>query len=421
MSRVSRARHPKGRQRPTSLKWIRRPTIDRQARGRGRHAPRDATAEDLAARRGTRAARPPVGRPVAACEPDGADHLARADNERRPARLGLSRGAHRGHGARDREGVRGLARGAARRRRRGPRSGDPSARRTRPGRTALVRGPHGGLSPSRHRWPGRPHPRSAAVAASRRYEAELLRALEAPDEPDATPGDSAPETADAADHPPRGRRRAWQLSPWNHDRSLRMSSKSTPAWLAARQVDLPPVTAGEIVGLTHVMSEIAWVVERLGDTAAARALGAQPPKGILFYGPPGSGKTLVARYLAGTLGSDVPMYEMSSDELTAPRVRSVFRHLAGQAGRSVLYLDEVDAWGPSNAPMRFRRESSALGRGPGLPGWLGPHGGPGRRGVVQPTTHSARPGLGAQRSPGDPRAVRPARRGRPRRVFPTIL
>lgn len=131
-----------------------------------------------------------------------------------------------------------------------------------------------------------------------------------------------------------------------------MATKFSPDWLAARQVDLPPVTRGEIIGLTHVMAEIESVVERLADTAAARALGAQPPKGILFYGPPGSGKTLVARYLAGTLGSDVPMYELSSDELTAPLLRGVFRHLASRAGRSVAYLDEIDGWGlMRDAPM----------------------------------------------------------------------
>ena len=141
-----------------------------------------------------------------------------------------------------------------------------------------------------------------------------------------------------------------------------MPPKFTPAWLEARQVDLPPVTKDEIVGLTHVMAEIGSVVERLADTAAARALGAQPPKGILFYGPPGSGKTLVARYLAGTLGSDVPMYELSSDELTAPLLRGVFRHLASRAQRSVCYLDEIDAWGlMRDAPMHSEGSRLLLG------------------------------------------------------------
>lgn len=118
----------------------------------------------------------------------------------------------------------------------------------------------------------------------------------------------------------------------------------SPGWLERHRVDLPPVRREDIVGLTHVMGELASLVARLADTQGAALLRAELPKGILFHGPAGTGKTLVARYLAGTLGPDVPMYEVSSDELSPPRFRGALRYLAAAHRRSILYADEIDQW-----------------------------------------------------------------------------
>lgn len=139
-----------------------------------------------------------------------------------------------------------------------------------------------------------------------------------------------------------------------------MSKTFTPKWLEAHRVDLPPVDRRDIVGLTHVMTEIASVVGRLDDTEAARAIGAVLPRGVLFHGPAGTGKTLTARFLAGTLGPDVPMFEVSSDELTAPLLRALFRHLAMAYPRSVLYLDEIDQWAMTRDAVPYHSSSTRL-------------------------------------------------------------
>lgn len=115
-------------------------------------------------------------------------------------------------------------------------------------------------------------------------------------------------------------------------------------WLEGHRVSLAPLGRDAIIGLTHVMAELDSLVGRLEDHERARLLGAEPPKGVLFYGPPGVGKTLVARYLSGTLGAAVPLYEVSSDELTPDRLRGALRELATRGTRSVLYLDEIDQW-----------------------------------------------------------------------------
>ena len=89
------------------------------------------------------------------------------------------------------------------------------------------------------------------------------------------------------------------------------------------------------------------LVARLHDPARATAFGLVPPRGILFWGQPGLGKTLCARYLASRLGVDVPFYEVSADELTPERIRGTLRYLADAHPRSVLYADEIDTIGMS--------------------------------------------------------------------------
>lgn len=125
-----------------------------------------------------------------------------------------------------------------------------------------------------------------------------------------------------------------------------MSSKTfTPAWLERHRVSLRPVSRESIVGLDHVMEELASLLGRLSDVEAAAALGAPLPRGVLFHGEPGTGKTLVARYLATTLDRGVPLYELGADELSAARLRGTVRHLAAAHTRSVVFLDEIDQWG----------------------------------------------------------------------------
>ena len=131
-----------------------------------------------------------------------------------------------------------------------------------------------------------------------------------------------------------------------------MGEPFTPEWLEGHRVEVDGLRDDQIVGIGHVMTELASVLGRLADPAAAAALGARLPRGLIFSGPPGTGKTLCARWLASRLSqraradgeAAVPFYELSSDELSPERMRGLMRYLAEAHPRSVVYLDEIDSW-----------------------------------------------------------------------------
>lgn len=115
-------------------------------------------------------------------------------------------------------------------------------------------------------------------------------------------------------------------------------------WLDAHRVDVSKLGPEDVVGIGHVMAEVTGLIARLRDPGRAERMGVEIPRGILFYGAPGLGKTLVARHVARTLGDAVPFYEVSADELTPSRVRGALAHLAKVHPRSVLYIDEIDTF-----------------------------------------------------------------------------
>src|SRR3954468_5642458 len=124
-----------------------------------------------------------------------------------------------------------------------------------------------------------------------------------------------------------------------------MTARFRSAWLESHRVDVSTLRRTDIVGIGHVLSEIEALIARLRDPAAAKAMGVESPRGILLWGDPGLGKTLVARYLAASLGQDVPFYEVSADELTPDRIRGALLYLAANHERSIIYLDEIDTIG----------------------------------------------------------------------------
>lgn len=131
------------------------------------------------------------------------------------------------------------------------------------------------------------------------------------------------------------------------------SALFSEAWLEGHLVDVSGLRRSDIVGIGHVLREADSLIARLRDPARAAAMGVEPPRGILLWGEPGLGKTLVARFLAASLGSDgegengnkVPFYEVSADELTPDRIRGALIYLADRHPRSVLYIDECDTFG----------------------------------------------------------------------------
>ena len=135
------------------------------------------------------------------------------------------------------------------------------------------------------------------------------------------------------------------------------------AWLEAHRVDVSTLRRTDIVGIGHVLAEADSLIARLRDPARAIAMGVEPPRGILLWGEPGLGKTLVARYLAASLGSgerQVPFYEVSADELSPDRIRGALRHLAAHHPQSVLYIDECDTFGMAREDFQSHDSGTRL-------------------------------------------------------------
>lgn len=108
-------------------------------------------------------------------------------------------------------------------------------------------------------------------------------------------------------------------------------------------------TFADVAGLDTIMTEVQEIVNFLKHTRTYRTLGAKPPQGILLHGPPGSGKTLLARAVAGE--ADAAFLACSGSEFCemyvgrgAARVRSLFqqaRALAKQRGRGGSILHQL--------------------------------------------------------------------------------
>ncbi len=113
--------------------------------------------------------------------------------------------------------------------------------------------------------------------------------------------------------------------------------------------DTPTVTFGDVAGVEEAKQELAEVVEFLREPEKFIALGARIPKGVLMVGPPGCGKTLMARAVAGEAG--VPFFSISGSEFVemfvgvgASRVRDLFEQ-AKKHSPCIIFVDEIDAVG----------------------------------------------------------------------------
>lgn len=108
-------------------------------------------------------------------------------------------------------------------------------------------------------------------------------------------------------------------------------------------------TFADVAGLDQAKAEMQEVIAYLRNPERFEQAGARVPKGVLLVGPPGNGKTLLARAAAGEAG--VPFFASSGAEfvemfvgLGAARVRSMFR-AAHKNGKCILFIDEIDAVG----------------------------------------------------------------------------
>ena len=120
-----------------------------------------------------------------------------------------------------------------------------------------------------------------------------------------------------------------------------------------------PITFDDVAGIDEAESELIEVVDFLKHPAKYERLGGTVPKGVLLVGAPGTGKTLLARAVAGQAG--VPFFSLSASEFIemivgvgAARVRDLFKE-ARAAAPSIIFIDELDAIG------RARGRGSQLG------------------------------------------------------------
>jgi len=105
----------------------------------------------------------------------------------------------------------------------------------------------------------------------------------------------------------------------------------------------------DVAGVDEAKAELQEVVEFLKDPKKYGRLGARVPKGVLLVGPPGTGKTMLARAVAGEAG--VPFFSISGSEFVemfvgvgAARVRDLFEQ-ARQKAPAIIFIDELDALG----------------------------------------------------------------------------
>lgn len=113
------------------------------------------------------------------------------------------------------------------------------------------------------------------------------------------------------------------------------------------------VTFKDVAGAKEAKAELEEIVEFLRAPAKFIDIGAQIPKGVLLMGAPGTGKTMLARAVAGEAG--VPFFHLSGSEFEemfvgvgASRVRDLF-DMAKKAAPAIIFIDEIDAVGRTRA------------------------------------------------------------------------
>ncbi len=123
--------------------------------------------------------------------------------------------------------------------------------------------------------------------------------------------------------------------------------------------DMTEVTFADVAGIEEVKEEVQEIVQYLQDQKRFSRLGAEIPKGVLLVGAPGTGKTLLAKAIAGE--AKVPFFSISGSDFVemfvgvgAARVRDMFEK-AKASTPCIIFIDELDAVG--------RKRGAGLGGG----------------------------------------------------------
>jgi cell division protease FtsH len=109
------------------------------------------------------------------------------------------------------------------------------------------------------------------------------------------------------------------------------------------------ITFADVAGVEEAKSEVTEIIDFLKDPQKFSKLGGKIPKGVLLVGSPGSGKTLLAKAIAGEAG--VPFFSISGSDFVemfvgvgASRVRDLFEQ-AKKSAPCIVFIDEIDAVG----------------------------------------------------------------------------
>ena len=118
----------------------------------------------------------------------------------------------------------------------------------------------------------------------------------------------------------------------------------------------------DVAGEDEAKESLTEIVQYLHDPAQYKDIGARMPKGILLVGPPGTGKTMLAKAVAGE--ANVPFFSMSGSEFVemfvgmgAAKVRDLFNQ-AKEKAPCIVFIDEIDAIGKKR-DGQYRRQRRA--------------------------------------------------------------
>lgn len=150
---------------------------------------------------------------------------------------------------------------------------------------------------------------------------------------------------------------------WMFIRQLRNAGAGVLSFGRARARPANPeqtkVTFDDVAGIDEAKEEVVEIIEFLRNPEKFRRLGGRVPRGVLLVGPPGAGKTLLAKAIAGEAGR--PFFSISGSDFVemfvgvgASRVRDLFKQ-AKEHAPCIIFLDEIDAVG--------RRRGTGLGGG----------------------------------------------------------
>ncbi len=113
-------------------------------------------------------------------------------------------------------------------------------------------------------------------------------------------------------------------------------------------------TFDDVAGIEEAKEEVAEIIEFLKNPKKFQKIGGRIPRGVLLVGPPGCGKTLLAKAIAGE--ADVPFFSIAGSDFVemfvgvgASRVRDLFRQ-AKENSPCIIFLDEIDAIGRKRGP-----------------------------------------------------------------------